>query len=219
MLHTRQNLLYAYQGHTSHNVENRYASQQQNSKYGHIFTWVAENFTDKEKALDILCELQREAKLWQKSIDFWRFTSRSLFPRGHLLEGWSDQSFEEIKWAHRQMTNENQEHIYKKAYSDYWENTERQLLRLAKLDLDTLKSLKSYINEYIASNHKPSKTLSTDIEMIDINNDKTSNSFSQIQTTNYTPHDQLLDEERAAFESDTFEFGQIPVHAPPQQFC
>ncbi|CAF1374999.1 unnamed protein product [Rotaria sp. Silwood1] len=222
-------------GHTNHNVENRYASQQQNSKYSQVLLWINENFSNKDKALDILGELQREAREWQKSIDLWRFTSKSLFPGGQPLEGknkknliifycknlgWQDQSFEEIKWAHRWMTNTNQEHIYKKQYYNYWENTERQLLGLSKLDVDTLKTLKPYIDQYIASNYKPSKIYVTDIEMKDNNDNKSSTILSQTQTiTNYTPDDQLLEEERAAFESDTFEFGQIPTHAPPQQFC
>jgi hypothetical protein len=29
----------------------------------------------------------------------------------YVLE-WIDQSFEEIRWAHRYMTSENQEHVY-----------------------------------------------------------------------------------------------------------
>lgn len=67
--------------------------------------------------------------------------------------------------------------------------------------------------------YKPSKTLSTDIEMKDVNDNLTSNFLPQIESTNYTPDDQLLEDERAAFESDTFEFGQIPVHAPPKELC
>ena len=55
--------------------------------------------------------------------------------------------------------------------------------------------------------------------MADTNDNKTSNLFASAQElTNYTPDDQLLDEERVAFQSDTFEFGQIPTHAPSQQF-
>lgn len=69
------------------------------------------------------------------------------------------------------------------------------------------------------SEYLPSKTLSTDIEMRDIDQPLTSNFTSTIQSNNYTPEDQLLEDERAAFESDTFEFGQIPSHAPSQQFC
>jgi hypothetical protein len=53
--------------------------------------------------------------------------------------------------------------------------------------------------------------------MKDDNDNVTSN--SDLQSTNYTPYDLLLDDERAAFESETFELGQIPVHAPSRQFC
>jgi hypothetical protein len=55
--------------------------------------------------------------------------------------------------------------------------------------------------------------------MKDISDNITSNFLPQIESTNYTPDDQLLEDERAAFESDTFEFGQIPVHAPPKELC
>jgi hypothetical protein len=55
--------------------------------------------------------------------------------------------------------------------------------------------------------------------MNDVSGNTTSNFLSSIESTNYTPDDQLLEDERAAFESDTFEFGQIPVHAPSRQFC
>lgn len=37
--------------------------------------------------------------------------------------------------------------------------------------------------------------------------------------TNFTPDDELLEDERAAYQSDTFEFGQIPSHAPSREFC
>jgi hypothetical protein len=74
-------------------------------------------------------QLQKEARVWQKSSHFWRFTSRSLFPGGQPLPGkevfsnlidlyskfsldWEDQSFEEVKWAHRWYTSQNQEHVY-----------------------------------------------------------------------------------------------------------
>ncbi|CAF5103184.1 unnamed protein product, partial [Rotaria magnacalcarata] len=72
---------------------------------------------------------------------------------------------------------------------------------------------------YIQSQYQPSKTLSTDIQMRDVNDNRTSTSSFHAPETNYTPRDQILEEERAAFESDAFEFGQIPTHAPPQQFC
>ena len=35
----------------------------------------------------------------------------------------------------------------------------------------------------------------------------------------YTADDDLLAEEREAFENALFELGQIPVHAPSQRFC
>ncbi|CAF4237752.1 unnamed protein product, partial [Rotaria magnacalcarata] len=54
--------------------------------------------------------------------------------------------------------------------------------------------------------------------MRDVNDNRTSTSSFHAPETNYTPSDQILEEERAAFESDAFEFGQIPTHAPPQQF-
>ena len=44
-------------------------------------------------------------------------------------------------------------------------------------------------------------------------------SNSDMQSTNYTPSDLLLEDELAAFESETFELGQIPVHAPSRQLC
>ncbi len=47
----------------------------------------------------------------------------------------------------------------------------------------------------------------------------TSTVAHQLNSSNFTPDDQLLEDERAAFQRDTFEFGQIPVHAPSQQFC
>ena len=50
--------------------------------------------------------------------------------------------------------------------------------------------------------------------MKDIHDTKTSNFSFQTPSTNYTPADQLLAEERAAFESGTFEFGQIPSDGP-----
>jgi hypothetical protein len=55
--------------------------------------------------------------------------------------------------------------------------------------------------------------------MRDVSDNITSNIFPQTQSTNYTPDDQLLEDERAAFESATFEVGQIPVHPPSRQFC
>jgi hypothetical protein len=55
--------------------------------------------------------------------------------------------------------------------------------------------------------------------MQDVNETSISNIVSQAQSTNYTPDDELLENERAAYESDTFEFGQIPMHAPSKQFC
>ncbi|CAF1453817.1 unnamed protein product [Adineta steineri] len=181
-----------------------------------ILKWITENYADKMKAFDILVQMQTEAKVWLKT-SLWRFTSRSLFPGGHPLKHWTDHSFEEMKWAHRCMSNTGEEHKYKKAYSDYWENTQRELLGLSKLRIDTIKLLKEHIAEYVASNHKPSITLSSDIDMKDDNHITTAN--SNVELTNYTADDQLLADERAAFESDTFELGHIPVHAPSQQFC
>jgi hypothetical protein len=55
--------------------------------------------------------------------------------------------------------------------------------------------------------------------MNDVNGNTTTQLLSQTQSTNYTPDDQLLEDERTAFQSDTFEFGRIPVTAPPQQYC
>jgi hypothetical protein len=75
------------------------------------------------------------------------------------------------------------------------------------------------LDQFIASNHQPSKTLLTDIEMRDVNDNTPPNMAAQIQqtqSTNYTPEDELFDIERRAFESDSFEFGEIPIHAPPQ---
>ncbi|CAF0951436.1 unnamed protein product [Adineta steineri] len=178
--------------------------------------WLTENYTDRMKAFDILVQMQTEAKVWLKT-GLWRFTSRSLFPGGHPLEHWTDHSFEEMKWAHRCMSNTGEEHKYKKAYSDYWENTQRELIGLSELRIDTIKLLKDHIAEYVASNHKPSTTLPSDIDMKDDNHIITAN--SSVELTNYTADDQLLADERAAFESDTFELGHIPVHAPSQQFC
>jgi len=79
---------------------------------------------------------------------------------------------------------------------------------------------KDYINQYIASDYKPSTTSpTTDIEMKDFNDNTTSNFLPSIESTNYTPDDQLLENERAAFESDTFEIGLVPSHPPSRQFC
>jgi hypothetical protein len=56
--------------------------------------------------------------------------------------------------------------------------------------------------------------------MNDGSGNTTTQSFHQTASTNYTPDEQLLEEERAAFQSDTFEYGiPIPDHAPSQQFC
>jgi hypothetical protein len=55
--------------------------------------------------------------------------------------------------------------------------------------------------------------------MTDVSGDITIQSFPQTDSANYTPDDQLLEDERTAFQSDTFEFGNIPIHAPPKQFC
>ncbi|CAF2228825.1 unnamed protein product [Rotaria magnacalcarata] len=206
-------------GHANHYRENTATPQQQHRRDSPVTKWIHDNFSDRNKTIDILIEIKAEAQIWQKSADFWRFTSRRLFPCGHLLEDWIDQSFEELKWTHRCMAHENKEHVYKKAYFDYWEKTERQLIGLTRLDLEILKPLKPYIEEYIQSQYQPSKTLSTDIQMRDVNDNRTSTSSFHAPETNYTPSDQILEEERAAFESDAFEFGQIPTHAPPQQFC
>jgi hypothetical protein len=35
----------------------------------------------------IRVQLQKEARVWQKTEHFWQFTSRSLFPGGQPLEG------------------------------------------------------------------------------------------------------------------------------------
>ncbi|CAF3337777.1 unnamed protein product [Rotaria socialis] len=208
-----------HSGPVNRHHENTAIPHQQPRRDSPVIQWIRDNFTNKDKTIDILIEIKAEAQIWQKSADFWRFTSRRLFPCGHLLEDWIDQSFEELKWTHRCMVHENKEHIYKKAYFDYWEKTERQLIGLIKLDLEILKPLKPYIEEYIRSKYQPSKTLSTDIRMRDVNDSRTSTSSFRAPETNYTPSDQILEEERAAFESDAFEFGQIPTHAPPQQFC
>jgi len=59
-----------------------------------------------------------------------------------------------------------------------------------------------------------------DIEMSEIYGNPTSVfTVSAVDRKNFTPDDQLLEDERAAFQSDTFEFGQIPTHAPSKQFC
>jgi len=55
--------------------------------------------------------------------------------------------------------------------------------------------------------------------MKDFNDNSTTNFLPSIESTNYTPDDQLSESERAAYASSTFEFGQIPVHAPSRQFC
>jgi hypothetical protein len=55
--------------------------------------------------------------------------------------------------------------------------------------------------------------------MKDLNGNTPSNFQPSADSRNYTPEDQLLEDERAAFESDTFELGSIPVHAPSRQFC
>jgi hypothetical protein len=55
--------------------------------------------------------------------------------------------------------------------------------------------------------------------MKDFNDNTTSNFLPSIESTNYTPDDQLLENERAAFESDTFEIGLVPAHPPSRQFC
>jgi hypothetical protein len=55
--------------------------------------------------------------------------------------------------------------------------------------------------------------------MNDGSGNTTTQSFHQTASTNYTPDEQLLEDERTAFQRDTFEFGQIPDNAPSQQFC
>lgn len=55
--------------------------------------------------------------------------------------------------------------------------------------------------------------------MVDVNDPRPTNFSFQTPVVNYTPVDQLPEQARAAFESDTFEFGEIPTQAPPQQFC
>ncbi|CAF1227462.1 unnamed protein product [Adineta ricciae] len=181
-----------------------------------IFKWVKENFRDEHKAIDILIQMQKEAKVWLKS-SLWRFTSRSLFPGGRALEPWIDYSFEEVRWLHRSMIEQSQEHVFKKQYSDYLVNTERQLAGLSKSNPETFAPLKPYIDEYIQSAHKPSTVLASDVDMKDA--DSISTTRSDTNAAIYTADHDLLAEEREAFENALFELGQIPVHAPPQRFC
>ncbi|UJR15172.1 hypothetical protein I4U23_002133 [Adineta vaga] len=73
--------------------------------------WIKENYSDKKKAFDVIHQLHLEAKVWLKS-SLWRFSSRSLFPGGRLLEPWIDQSFEEIRWLQRCMIQQDQDHVF-----------------------------------------------------------------------------------------------------------
>ena len=60
----------------------------------------------------------------------------------------------------------------------------------------------------------------TDVEMKDPDAPVTVTfTIGASQATNYTPDGELLEDERAAYQSDTFQFGQIPVHAPSREFC
>ena len=55
--------------------------------------------------------------------------------------------------------------------------------------------------------------------MNDLSGNATIQSLPVNDLTNYTPDDQLLEDERIAFQSKTFEFGNVPIHAPPREFC
>lgn len=78
-----------------------------------------------------------------------------------------------------------------------------------------------YINQYIASGRKPVKTLATDVEMIDPDAPVTVNvaSSQPSHSTNYTPDDDLLEDERAIYKSGVFEFLHIPEKAPSRELC
>ena len=78
-----------------------------------------------------------------------------------------------------------------------------------------------YIHQYIASGHKPAKTLATDVEMIDLDAPVTVNmaSSQSNHSTNYTPDDELLEDERAIYQSGAFEFLHIPEKAPSRELC
>ncbi|CAF1446077.1 unnamed protein product, partial [Didymodactylos carnosus] len=62
----------------------------------HVFSWINKNFTEKEKVLEILCKLRREA---YQSHAFWRFSTTSLHPGEPSIPGMIDQSFEEVRWG------------------------------------------------------------------------------------------------------------------------
>ncbi|UJR15171.1 hypothetical protein I4U23_002133 [Adineta vaga] len=177
--------------------------------------WIKENYSDKKKAFDVIHQLHLEAKVWLKS-SLWRFSSRSLFPGGRLLEPWIDQSFEEIRWLQRCMIQQDQDHVFRKEYGDYMEKTQRQLNGLSKLNLDTIISLKPYIDECVASAYVPTSTLPNDINMIDDHNNSTWH--TNLPSTTSIANDGFLPEERAAFENDIFELGEIPVHGPLHHF-
>lgn len=72
----------------------------------------------------------------------------------------------------------------------------------------------------MASGYQPSVTLPTDIEMNDGNGNIgfASSAVSNMQSKNYTPDDLLLEDERKAFQSDSFQFGQVPIHAPSRNY-
>lgn len=80
--------------------------------------------------------------------------------------------------------------------------------------------------------YHPKKTLETDVDME--NSTGVQNPYPTATMTmasgstplfhheqpsaHYTPDDVLLDDERAAFSSDSFEFGNIPLQAPSIRF-
>ena len=80
--------------------------------------------------------------------------------------------------------------------------------------------------------YHPKKALETDVDMenstgvqnqyptatMTMASGSTPFSHHEQASTNYTPDDVLLDDERAAFNSDSFEFGNIPLQAPSMKF-
>ncbi|CAF1292776.1 unnamed protein product [Didymodactylos carnosus] len=162
----------------------------------HVFSWINRNFTEKEKVLEILSKLRREA---YQSHAFWRFSTTSLHPGEPSIPGMIDQSFEEVRWGYLSCP-QDQTHIYKDYYRKHWEDAEKRLLQLSRLDEMFLNEIKPLIEAYICR-YKPTQQQET------------------ISMSYYTPRNQLRPEDLNAFESDKFELGHIPSVPPSQNLC